>query len=164
MAHRDDPSDPSRRLEPVNLPGLEERVQARLAEELGWYDARARENQRWYRAIKVVQLVAAALVPVMAGIGASAWITGGLGSLIVVLEGVQQLYQFQEHWIAYRTTWEGPRREQHLYEARGGDYATAASPPTLLAERVEALVAREHARWVSVQEAAARVQVQPRDG
>ena len=110
MAHRDDPSDPSRRLEPVNLPGLEERVQARLAEELGWYDARARENQRWYRAIKVVQLVAAALVPVMAGIGASAWITGGLGSLIVVLEGVQQLYQFQEHWIAYRTTWEGLRR------------------------------------------------------
>jgi hypothetical protein len=72
MAHRDDPSDPSRRLEPVNLPGLEERVQARLAEELGWYGARARENQRWYRAIKVVQLVAAALVPVMAGIGASA--------------------------------------------------------------------------------------------
>jgi hypothetical protein len=127
MAHRDDPSDPSRRLEPVNLPGLEERVQARLAEELDWYDARARENQRWYRTIKVVQLVAAALVPVMAGIGASAWITGGLGSLIVVLEGVQQLYQFQEHWIAYRTTWEGLRREQHLYEARGGDYATAAS-------------------------------------
>jgi hypothetical protein len=164
MAHRDDPSDPSRRLEAVNPPGLEERVQARLAEELAWYDTRARKNQRWYRAIKVLQLIAAALVPVMAGIGASAWITGGLGSLIVVLEGVQQLYQFQEHWIAYRTTWEGLRREQHLYEARGGDYATAASPPTLLAERVEALVAREHARWVSVQEAAARVQVQPRDG
>jgi hypothetical protein len=34
MAHRDDPSDPSRRLEPVSTPGLEERVQARLAEEL----------------------------------------------------------------------------------------------------------------------------------
>ena len=91
MSHRDDPSDPGRRLEAVNTPGLEERVQTRLAEELRWYDARARNNQRWYRAIKVVQLVAAALVPVMAGIGASAWITGGLGSAIVVLEGVQQL-------------------------------------------------------------------------
>jgi hypothetical protein len=164
MAHRDDPSDPSPHLEAVNSPGLEERVQARLAEELRWYDAHARENQRWYRAIKVVQLIAAALVPVMAGVGVSAWITGGLGSAIVVLEGVQQLYQFQEHWITYRTTWEGLRREQHLYEASAGDYAAAASPPTLLAERVEALVAREHARWVSVQEAAARGQVQPRDG
>jgi len=81
MAHRDDPPDPSRRLEAVNTPGLEERVQARLAEELGWYDARARKNQRWYRAIKVLQLIAAALVPVMAGMGVSAWITGGRRSL-----------------------------------------------------------------------------------
>jgi hypothetical protein len=81
MARRDDPPDPSRRLEAVNTPGLEERVQARLAEELGWYDARARKNQRWYRAIKVLQLIAAALVPVMAGMGVSAWITGGRRSL-----------------------------------------------------------------------------------
>jgi hypothetical protein len=99
MAHRDDPSDPGRRLETVNAPGLEERVQTRLAEELAWYDARARKSQRWYRAIKILQLIAAALVPVMAGIGVSAWITGGLGSAIVVMEGIQQLYQFQEQWI-----------------------------------------------------------------
>jgi hypothetical protein len=164
MASRDDPGDPSRRLEPVNPPGLEERVPARLAEELRWYDAHARDNQRWYRAIKIVQLVAAALVPVMAGVGVSAWITGGLGSAIVVMEGIQQLYQFQEHWIAYRSTWEALRREQHLYDASAGDYAAAPSPPTLLAERVEALVAQEHARWVSVQEAAARSQPQTREG
>jgi Protein of unknown function (DUF4231) len=100
----------------------------------------------------------------MAGMGVSAWITGGLGSAIVVMEGVQQLYQFQEHWIAYRSTWEGLRREQLLYEARASDYASAASPPTLLAERVEALVAREHSRWVSAQEAATRGQMPPREG
>ncbi len=164
MAHRDDPSDPSRHLEAVNPPGLEERVQTRLIEELGWYDARARKNQRWYRVIKILQLIAAALVPVMAGMGVSAWITGGLGSAIVVMEGIQQLYQFQEHWIAYRSTWEGLRREQLLYEAHAGDYATAASPPTLLAERVEGLVAREHARWVFLQEATARGQPPSREG
>jgi hypothetical protein len=78
-------------------------VQARLAKEPAWYDARARKNQRWYRAIKILQLIAAALVPMMAGMGVSAWITGGLGSAIVVMEGVQQLYQFQEHWMAYRS-------------------------------------------------------------
>jgi hypothetical protein len=156
MAYHDDPSDPGRRLETIDTPGLEERVRARLAEELRWYDARARANQRWYRTIKVLQLVAAALVPVMAGMGISAWITGGLGSAIVVLEGVQQLYQFHEHWIAYRSTWEGLRREQYLYEASAGDYATATSSPTLLAERIETLLAREHARWLSVQEEATK--------
>ena len=65
--------------------------------------------------------------------------------------------------MAYRSTWEGLRREQHLYEARAGDYATVVSPPTLLTERIEELVAREHARWVSVQEAAARGQVSSRE-
>jgi hypothetical protein len=162
MANRDDPGDPSPHLEAVNPPGIEERVRARLAEELRWYDARARDNQRWYRAIKVAQLVAAALVPVMAGVGVSAWITGGLGSAIVVMEGIQQLYQFQEHWITYRSTWEALRREGLLYDAHAGAYAAAASPPTLLAERVEALVAQEHARWVSVQETATRSQAQTR--
>jgi hypothetical protein len=161
MAHRDHPSDPDRRPEADNGSGLEERVRARLTEELRWYDARARENQRWYRAIKVAQLLAAALVPVVAGAGVSAWVTGGLGSAIVVMEGVQQLYQFQEHWIAYRSTWEGLRRELYLYEARAGSYAAATNPPSLLAERMEALVEREHARWVSVQEAAARGRSQP---
>ena len=160
MAHRDDPGDPSRHLEPVSPSGIDEQVRARLAEELRWYDTRARYNQRWYRAIKIAQLIAAALVPVVAGVGVSAWITGGLGSAIVVMEGIQQLFQFQEHWIAYRSTWESLRREQHLYEARAGDYAAAAEPPALLAERVEALVAQEHARWVSVQETAARSQSQ----
>jgi hypothetical protein len=52
-------------------------VQARLAEELGWCDARARKNERWYRAIKVLQLIAAALGPVVAGIVISpAWPAG----------------------------------------------------------------------------------------
>jgi hypothetical protein len=106
--------------------------------------------------------VAAALVPVVAGLGISAWVTGGLGSAIVVMEGVQQLYQFQEQWIAYRSAWDALRREQHLYDVNAGDYATAANPTTLLAERIEQLIASEHGRWVSVQETASRGQ--PRVG
>jgi Protein of unknown function (DUF4231) len=163
MARRDDPGDPGRRLEPVTHPGAEERVRARLDDQLGFYDRRARNNQRWYRGIKVAQLVAAALVPVVAGLGTSAWVTGGLGSAIVVMEGVQQLYQFQEQWTAYRSAWEALRREQYLYEAGAGGYATAANPGVLLAERVEDLIAREHGRWVSVQEAAGRGQPRPGD-
>jgi hypothetical protein len=105
--------------------------QTRLADELAWYDA-LRMNQRWYRVIKVLQLIAAALVPVMAGMGVSAWITGGLGSTIVVMEGIQQVYRFQEHWIAYRSTWEGCAASSTCYGARAGDYGTVPSPATLL--------------------------------
>jgi hypothetical protein len=163
MARRDDPDDPCRRLEPVTPAGVEERVRARLDDQLGYYNRRARANQRSYRSIKIAQLIAAALVPVVAGLGTSAWVTGGLGSAIVVMEGIQQLYQFQEHWIAYRSTWEALRREQHLYNAGAGDYATAANPALLLAERVEELIAREHGRWVSVQQATTRGPPRPGD-
>jgi hypothetical protein len=54
-------------------------VQARLAEELRWNDVRARGNQRWHRAIKVIQLVAAVLAPVMAGVGCRTGLPVGVG-------------------------------------------------------------------------------------
>lgn len=35
------------------------------------------------------------------GRGSRVWVTGGLAAVIVVREGAQHLYQFQEHWITY---------------------------------------------------------------
>jgi hypothetical protein len=65
---------------------------------------------------------------VVAGVGVSAGVTGGLGSAIVITEDVQRLYQFRESWIVYHASGEGPRREPYLYDASAGDYAFAASP------------------------------------
>lgn len=133
---------------------VEARVLDRLSEYLDYYEARSRTNQRWYRILKIAQLVAAALIPVVVSVNVSGWVTGGLGSLVVVVEGIQQLYQFQELWLAYRSTAEALRREQHLYQIRAGDYATSGDAPRVLAERVEALLNQEHARWTTAQAAA----------
>jgi Protein of unknown function (DUF4231) len=124
---------------------------ARLEESISWYDRRSADNQRWYRGLKIAQLAAAAAVPVFAGLSASAWITGGLGSAIVVMEGIQQLYQFQERWLAYRAAHGALLMERHLHLARAGDYASAADPHALLAERVEAILSHELAIWVAQQ-------------
>jgi Protein of unknown function (DUF4231) len=43
----------------------------RLDEYLGYYEARSRSNQRWYRHLNIAQLVAAALIPVVASLNAS---------------------------------------------------------------------------------------------
>ena len=53
-----------------------------------------------------MQLVAAATIPVVATLDADAAIPAALGALIVVLEGVQQLNQYQQNWSAYRSTCE----------------------------------------------------------
>jgi hypothetical protein len=123
----------------------------RLEEQIKWYSHGARRNKRWYMRIKVVQIVSAAAIPVLAATSLPTWIAGGLGASIVVLESIQQLFQFHSNWTHYRSTSEALKHEKFLYLARAGTYATAANPEALLAERIEGRVSQEHASWASEQ-------------
>src|SRR6266511_1397041 len=89
--------------------------------------------------------------PAAAAVGAGSAPLAVAGALIVVIEGLQQLQQYQQSWTAYRATCERLKHERHLYTAAAGPYAGAARPAALLAERVEGLVSQEHAAWVSQQ-------------
>ncbi len=128
---------------------------ARLEDQIGWYDRKSSHNQRWFKVLKICQLVLAAAIPVAAGESAPAWLVGGAGALIVVLEGVQQLQQYQQNWTSYRSTGEQLKHEKFLFLARAGPYATD-HPEQQLAERIESLVSQEHAAWVSHREDAIR--------
>jgi hypothetical protein len=130
-------------------------AEARLEDQIAWYDAKSQHNQRWFKLLKVCQIITAAAIPVAAGASAPAWLVGGAGALIVVLEGLQQLQQYQQNWITYRSTCERLKHEKFLFAARAGPYASS-EPEALLAERVESLVSQEHAAWVSQREEAAR--------
>jgi Protein of unknown function (DUF4231) len=125
----------------------------RLEDQLGWYDRRAIVNQRRYRQIKVLQLVAAASVPVAAALSAEPWVTAALGGLILVLEGLQQLFQYHDTWISYRGTCERLKREKSLFLARAGLYARP-NRERRLAEQIERLISQEHVHWVTTQEEA----------
>ena len=132
----------------------------RLEDQIGWYDKKSASNQSWFKRIKIIELIAAALIPLLAGFSTTspqyttyyAIITGSLGALIVLLESVQGLYQFQSNWISYRSSCEGLRHEKYLWLAKAGHYADAKEPDRMLAERVESIVSTEHAKWVSAQE------------
>jgi hypothetical protein len=124
----------------------------RLEDQIGWYDRKSIAAQRAYKRLKVVQLVAAAAVPVAAAADAPGWITAALGGIVLVLEGVQQLGQYQANWIAYRSTCEALKHEKHLYLAHAGPYADPAAAVRTLAERLEGLVSQEHAKWISARE------------
>ena len=123
----------------------------RLEEQIAWYSRGARRNKRCYLRIKVVQIVSAASIPVLAATSLPTWVAGGLGALIVVLESVQQLFQFHSNWTHYRSTAESLKHEKFLYLAHAGSYATAANPDALLAERIESRVSQEHSAWASEQ-------------
>jgi uncharacterized protein DUF4231 len=95
----------------------------RLEAQIDWYDRRSRTNQRLFKLVKGVQLIAAAAIPVVATLDAHPAIPAALGALIVVLEGVQQLNQYQQNWSAYRSTCEALKHEKYLFLAHAGPYA-----------------------------------------
>lgn len=86
----------------------------------------------------------------VAAVHSPVWVTGGLAAVIVVLEGVQHLYQYQQNWITYRSTAEALKHERYLYLAQAGPYADR-DPHRQLAERLEGLVSQEHAKWTASQ-------------
>ncbi len=124
----------------------------RLEDQITWYDNKSVVNQRWHKTLKVTEIIAAAMIPFAAGFGAHAVLIGGLGVCIVVLEGLQALNQYQQNWITYRSTCEELKHEKYLWLAKAGPYLKADNPDALFAERVESLISREHAKWVSVRE------------
>jgi Protein of unknown function (DUF4231) len=121
----------------------------RLTQEIAWYDLRAKRNRVIYLAIKVVQIALAAAIPVIALLrpNAPSYISGILGGIIAALEGIQQLGQFQQNWLRYRSTCESLRNEDLLYGATAGPYASSPKPAVLLAERMSALLGAEGAAW-----------------
>ena len=135
---------------------------ARIEDQLEWYDHKSSVAQRKYKIVKLLQLLAAAAVPVSATTGAGATPTAALGGALLVLEGLQQLGQYHRIWIDYRSTWEQLQREKFLFLAHAGSYAHARHPEQLLAERVEAVVAQETTGWSAIQTSAAREEETPK--
>ncbi len=128
----------------------------RLEDQVEWYDKKSATNKRWYKILRVTQLILAASIPVIALSGEkcgewSKWVTAVFGGLIAVLEGIQQLNQFGPQWVEYRSTAERLKHEKYLFLSQSGHYRNVE--PTeilrLLAERVEENVSQEHAHWIS---------------
>jgi len=132
----------------------------RLEDQINWYDQKSQFNQSRYKIYKVAVILVAAIIPFAAGMGASSslipYITGGLGVVIILLEGLQSLNQYQTNWTNYRSICEGLKHEKYLWLAKAGSYSSASEPDKLLAERIESLISQEHAKWVMSQESAAK--------
>ena len=130
----------------------------RLDNQIDWYDRKSQSAQKRYKLLKLVQVVAAALLPLLPvfGIPHPEKVSAVLGLVILIIETVQQLNQDQQNWIAYRSTCETLKHEKYLFLSNAGPYMDAEKPLVLLADRIEGLISQEHAKWVSVQEQAAK--------
>lgn len=123
----------------------------RLEDQMQWYDNKSQHSQRWYKWLKLAQVALAVLIPVMSLLPAdiAKWTMALSGTVIALLEAVQQMNQYSTLWVTYRATAERLKHEKYLFLAAAGPYRNLPEPERLiqLAERVEEHVSTEHANW-----------------
>ena len=98
----------------------------RLEDQISWYSTRSGECQNRYKALRLIEIVAASLIPLLTGMGekvsCGAWIVGGLGILIAIAAAAGSLLKYHENWIHYRTTCEQLKHEKYLFVTNSGPY------------------------------------------
>ena len=94
-----------------------------------------------YRAARVLVILSAALVPVLAAVSAvPRWVLGIFGALAVAAEGIQQLYQFHRSALNAMSTANALERVLNAYMTGTGRYAGSVNQVfPLLVEDVEKL-------------------------
>jgi Protein of unknown function (DUF4231) len=137
---------------PVNVDSEPNSGYQRLEQQIRWYDRKSNRAQRFYKWVKGGEFILGVCVPFTAKIDGT--LTAILGGAVVVLEGLQQINQWQHNWITYRSTCEALRHEKYTYLGRAGVYDGKSDEEArkILAERVESLISTEHAKWISRQE------------
>lgn len=98
----------------------EDYIKDRVDDQISWYDRKSQSNQKWYKWLRTVEIIAAASIPFVAGYmdEGVVWakVTAGLlGLIVAIITAIVGLYNFQEHWVEYRTTCESLKHEKYLF-------------------------------------------------
>ncbi len=112
-----------------------------------WYNRQATRARKAYQVLRVLVLVTGATVTVLAASAASPILTASLAAAVVVLEGLQQVFQFQKNWISYRSSAEGLRFHWFLYAARRAPYDDDRTRADRLAQVMREVTTKENAGW-----------------
>lgn len=129
----------------------EDYLTQRVDDQISWYDSKSQWNQKWYKRLRNIEIIAAATIPFLSGYitQEQPWINiviGILGALIAVIAGTIGLYNFQENWIEYRTTSESLKHEKYLFLTTTEPY-NIDEPFSLFVQRVESLISTENSKW-----------------
>jgi hypothetical protein len=125
----------------------------RLNWSIKWHTMSHLQAKRWYTIIKILEIAAAAAIPVLTVTGGNSFATkgwvAGLGAFVVVLEGIQQLKKYAQNALLWGQGKEALKREYYLYKAHVSPYNNDADRQTRLAIRVEQIIGQEVAQWAA---------------
>ena len=134
---------------------------AGLDDQINWYGKKSAANQTAYKRLRLIEIIAAAAIPLLAGYSQESLhvgmtigvVIGVIGLIVAVLAGIVSLYRFQGNWNEYRAVPESLKQEKYLYLARA-DPHSGDQPFELLVQRVETLLKSETTGWAQAMRAA----------
>lgn len=132
-------------------------LKTRVDDQINWMEGKSAWNQKIYKRLKIAEIIAAALVPMLAGYQTQTddsrsvlgIIIGALGVVIVILSSIRQLNKYQENWITYRTTIESLKREKFLFETGAMPYNDELAFQKFVIN-FESLLSKENESWKAV--------------
>jgi hypothetical protein len=128
----------------------EEYLNDRLNDQIDWYDKKSQTSQKWFKRLRLLEIVAATIIPFIAGTGQNipyySIIISLLGVMIAISAGLSALYKYHENWIEYRTISETLKHEKYLFQAKCSPYDCDEAFCKLV-QRVEGLISKENTQW-----------------
>lgn len=104
-----------------------ETIRRRWLKEAEHYDVLWRARRRWDYVLRVMIVIGAATVPVLAGLGAGRLPTALVGLAVAILAGLDGLFQLGDRWRQLRQTATVMTREGWLFLELTGPYVEATS-------------------------------------
>lgn len=95
---------------PTNPDDARDLVWMAYRSQFAYFSRGARLNRIAYQTSKIAAIIVAAAVTICAALSVAAWVTASLGGVVVVIQGLQQLFQWQMNWITARQSSETMRR------------------------------------------------------
>lgn len=131
----------------------EQYISDRVDQQIGWYESKSKYNQYCFKALRSIEIIAAAVIPFIAGYSDSIpcgnIIIGLLGVVIAICAGVSVLNKYQENWLTYRTTCETLKYEKYLFLTGSQPYGNGSDSFNAFVTCIERHISKENAQWAS---------------
>jgi len=129
----------------------QEYIEQRLDDQEQWYSRKSAWNQKWYKRLRVVEIVLAAGVPFLSSLITRdslfmTYVVAAIAFVIAAVSGLIALQKFQENWVDYRGAAETLKREKFLYLTKTAPY-DSPDPFPVLVQRVEEILSKENSAW-----------------
>lgn len=127
-----------------------EYITSRVDDQINWYDKNSKSSQLKFKSLRIIEVICAALIPLIAGFNLLGCLSilsvSILGIVIAICAALIGIGNYQENWIEYRTTCESLRHEKFLFLTKAQPYDLEGAFG-LFVQRVEGMISKENSAW-----------------